>query len=306
VWENDNRIEFLGTREAVFVEDCSIEGCSHATDGFGGGHYVLRSSTIVNCSSVGGHGPGFEDSGRGIRCTEVYNNQIYKSPDADWGARWCGYNVRGGGGVMFNNRIENCRNAIQFTLDSGSFTDENGDGIYDYPAKDQTHDKWIWNNELVNTPNLWFYYGEPAAQLIKEGRDFFLRAPTMEQDGFTYTPYPYPHPLTQETSLAKNRVNNLNVANLRTETPKDFYLGNAYPNPFNPTTVISYQLPCAGFVTLKVYDILGKEITKLVFEKKEAGSYSVEFNARNLPSGMYVYTIQVNYFSQSKKMLLVK
>jgi hypothetical protein len=79
-----------------------------------------------------------------------------------------------------------------------------------------------------------------------------------------------------------------------------------YPNPFNPTTKINYQLPKAGLVTLKVYDILGREVATLVNENQPAGSYSVPFDASKLSSGIYIYTIHANDFIQSKKMILTK
>ncbi len=85
-----------------------------------------------------------------------------------------------------------------------------------------------------------------------------------------------------------------------------YELNNAYPNPFNPTTKISYSIKEEGLVILKVYDILGKEIATLVNENKPAGIYEVEFNASALPSGMYIYKIQSGSFTDVKKMLLTK
>lgn len=269
LWENENRIEFLGTQEAVFIEDCYFEGCSHATDGFGGGHYVLRNSTIYNCYSVGGHGVGLDDTGRGIRCSEVYNNTIKKSLDYEDRLKWIMIGIRGGGGVIFNNIIENGQNAIQFTIDTKAYFDSNSDGIYEYPAKDQTHDRWIWNNTLINIPIFIQHYGTQTEELIQENRDYFLRAPSMELDGFNYTPYIYPHPLTQGISFEKDSENNSKTFELFTNFPNDFSLDNAYPNPFNPTTVISYRLPKAIYVTLKAYSILGEEVANLVNEKKQ-------------------------------------
>jgi hypothetical protein len=90
------------------------------------------------------------------------------------------------------------------------------------------------------------------------------------------------------------------------EIPNTFRLGQNYPNPFNPSTTIKYGLPKNSFVTLKVYDILGREVTTLVNENKMAGTYQVNFNASNLASGIYFYTIKAGDFSQTKKMLLVK
>ncbi|MDD8016926.1 MAG: glycoside hydrolase family 3 C-terminal domain-containing protein [Bacteroidota bacterium] len=96
------------------------------------------------------------------------------------------------------------------------------------------------------------------------------------------------------------------VYNNRGNIPTKFSLSNNFPNPFNPTTVINYQLPVTSHVTLKVYDLLGREVATLVNEKKEAGNYSVQWNAINAPSGIYFARIMSGAYSQSKKMLLVK
>ena len=88
--------------------------------------------------------------------------------------------------------------------------------------------------------------------------------------------------------------------------PKDYNLYQNYPNPFNPTTTIKYDLPKRSFVTLKVYNILGEEVATLVNGVKQAGSYSVVFNASSLPSGVYIYTLATNEFVSSKKMLIIK
>ncbi len=92
--------------------------------------------------------------------------------------------------------------------------------------------------------------------------------------------------------------------------PANYSLSQNYPNPFNPTTVINYQLKEPGFVTFKVYDILGKEVAELVNDHKNAGYYSVNFDAGSadggLPSGVYIYKLTVNNFVDVKKMLLTK
>ena len=85
-----------------------------------------------------------------------------------------------------------------------------------------------------------------------------------------------------------------------------FELLQNYPNPFNPKTEIKYQLPLNGFATLKVYDILGREVATLVDENQPAGNYSVPFDASKLASGIYIYTFHANDFVQSKKMILMK
>jgi len=90
------------------------------------------------------------------------------------------------------------------------------------------------------------------------------------------------------------------------EQPVTFALEQNYPNPFNPSTTIKYQIPELSFVTLKVYDVLGSEVGTLVNEEKPSGNYKVEFNATNLPSGIYFYQLRVGSFNQTKKMLLLK
>jgi len=88
--------------------------------------------------------------------------------------------------------------------------------------------------------------------------------------------------------------------------PSEYALSQNYPNPFNPTTKISFQIPELSFVTLKVYDVLGKEITTLINEEKQAGYYDIEFDASRFSSGVYFYKIQAGSFAVTKKMILMK
>ena len=89
-------------------------------------------------------------------------------------------------------------------------------------------------------------------------------------------------------------------------TPKEFLLSQNYPNPFNPSTVINFGIPKPSHVSLIIYDILGREVASLVNENKSAGYYSITYNAKNLPSGIYFYKIQADNFSSVKKMILMR
>ncbi len=88
--------------------------------------------------------------------------------------------------------------------------------------------------------------------------------------------------------------------------PEEFKLEQNYPNPFNPSTTIRYNVPEESFVTLKIYDILGNEIANLVNEKRSPGSYSVNFNASQYVSGVYIYSLRAGNYAQTRKMILTK
>ena len=89
-------------------------------------------------------------------------------------------------------------------------------------------------------------------------------------------------------------------------TPSVYSVSQNYPNPFNPTTTIQYELPEASSVSVKVYDVLGREVANLVDEYKNAGSYKVSFDASRLSSGVYIYRIEAGKFNSVKKMVLMK
>ncbi|MCK6613760.1 MAG: FG-GAP-like repeat-containing protein [Ignavibacteriaceae bacterium] len=91
-----------------------------------------------------------------------------------------------------------------------------------------------------------------------------------------------------------------------TGKPENFSLEQNYPNPFNPATTIEFSIPAASVVLIEVYDMLGNKVTELLNDKREAGYYSVPFNASALPSGVYVYRIEAGEYRAVKKMTLIK
>ncbi|MCK9211931.1 MAG: T9SS type A sorting domain-containing protein [Ignavibacteriaceae bacterium] len=98
------------------------------------------------------------------------------------------------------------------------------------------------------------------------------------------------------TAVEDNKINQ----------PSNFSLYQNYPNPFNPTTNIRFEIASPGFVSLKVIDLLGREVTSLVNEYKQAGNYDVNFDASKLSSGIYFYKLQAGNFSSTKKMVLTR
>ena len=101
---------------------------------------------------------------------------------------------------------------------------------------------------------------------------------------------------------ADSIVLSTNIARLNSS----FVLSQNYPNPFNPTTNIGFRVANFGLVTLKIYDVLGKEVATLVNEYKSAGEYKVEFDASVLPSGVYFYQLKAGSFVETKKMVLLR
>jgi hypothetical protein len=103
--------------------------------------------------------------------------------------------------------------------------------------------------------------------------------------------------LTSEPNAIKNFSQNI---------PAEFSVMQNFPNPFNPVTTITYEIPERSIVTIKIYGVLGNEITTLVNEEKSAGRYEILFNAENLPSGIYFYRLQAGDYIETKKMVLMK
>lgn len=89
-------------------------------------------------------------------------------------------------------------------------------------------------------------------------------------------------------------------------TPKVFHMGQNYPNPFNPATKIQFDLPASGYTKLKIYNLLGKEIQTLVSEHLNSGTHIITWNAANYPSGTYLYKLEYNGRTETKKLLLLK
>jgi hypothetical protein len=105
--------------------------------------------------------------------------------------------------------------------------------------------------------------------------------------------------ITGTETVTESGSDNVNTVN-------EFSLSQNFPNPFNPVTTIEYTIPKEGFVTLTVYNILGQEVANLVSEEKKPGLYEVSFDGSKLTSGVYLYQLQMNSYTATKKLILMK
>ena len=101
-------------------------------------------------------------------------------------------------------------------------------------------------------------------------------------------------------------VGAVGVTDKPSKLPFSYKLNQNFPNPFNPSTTINYSIPKESIVTLKIYNILGQEVKTLVSESKAPGNYNVRFNASELSSGVYFYSLKAGNYYQVKKMMLLK
>ena len=139
-----------------------------------------------------------------------------------------------------------------------------------------------WQNwQYITIPNVWLPQGTSSLQV----RLFF------GEFNFSYIKFDL---------LA------VDVENEDENLPAEFSLNQNYPNPFNPLTHISWQSPTSGWQTLKIYDVLGNEIVTLVDEYRNSGYYELEFDASNLPSGIYFYKLNTGNYTDTKKLILLK
>ncbi|MBS1493644.1 MAG: T9SS type A sorting domain-containing protein [Bacteroidetes bacterium] len=142
---------------------------------------------------------------------------------------------------------------------------------------------------------------------IQIGEDITAPISNRSFEGLGGSFAPYRNGSTNDPMIRAVMKNpSVNVVNMNTGIPEKFSLSQNYPNPFNPVTMINFNIPVNSFVKLSVYDILGREIKQIVNNDLTPGSYSVDFDASALTSGVYFYTLTTNGFVDTKRMLLVK
>ncbi len=165
---------------------------------------------------------------------------------------------------------------------------------------------WTERTNLTNTTKVDEIQTKMAPIIDKDGRIHLIY--TLMADGeFSGAPMKGSNDATEaQITYMTNAVLPVTLSSNGPELPHAFVLEQNYPNPFNPTTRISFTLPTAGSVRLRVMNLLGQEVTTLINGLKEAGRHSVNFNASNLPSGIYTYRLESVGKVITRKMLLVK
>jgi hypothetical protein len=123
---------------------------------------------------------------------------------------------------------------------------------------------------------------------------------------FNFTRQPTAVVFDPDYDIVLKVANTIGVKEISSVLPGKFELYQNYPNPFNPSTIIRFKIEDLRFTTLKVYDILGKEIASLVNEKLKAGTYEVTLDGGNLSSGIYFYKLTAGNYIETKRMILMK
>ena len=305
------------------ISNAAVEGNILHDNGYGGGSAInmdgVQDSKIFNNLIYNNHATGIAmyqiDGGDASKNNKVYNNTIIQPADG----RWCIISVDGStGNTIYNNILINhhsFRGSI--SLDAASMTGfvsdynilvnrlSDDDGNSNMTLSQWQSMGYDQHSMLANPEDQIFvdyvnsnYHLLQNAQAVDAGTNLVL--PTVFEDldnisrpqgnGFDIGSYEY----NTITSAEENFL------------PSEFILYQNYPNPFNPTTILSFVIRHVSFVSLKIYDVLGNEISTLVNEEKPAGEYEINFNADNLPSGIYFYQLKSGNYSETKSMILLK
>jgi photosystem II stability/assembly factor-like uncharacterized protein len=311
----------LFTNSAGFTAPIGINSKDHI---FYGGSWNLMTSTDegINWKSVyGGNWLNdlFIDSNDNIYIcfssnftSGAFNPGIMKSEDG--GNTWIVTNE----GLLTKNvsYIIGDRNSNLFAFDYSSVDEVRGifkstDGGYTWQ---QVASKYILRGFAIDSKGIVFAATAKSSVIYSDDQgNTWKSIPT----GKSKEPWFYSIAVNNEDYIYAGTVDNsiLRIKFIPTSIAEDakklhatYFLSQNYPNPYNPETTIKYQIPESGHVTLKVYDLLGREVATLINEFKQAGTYNAELNISNysLSSGVYFYRLQAGGFAETKKMILMK
>jgi hypothetical protein len=218
---------------------------------------------------------------------------------ASWGEGTSNADANEGGGATATTDdatwVHRFFNTVNWTTQGGDFSSTpsatlsiGGVGSYQFVSTPElVADVQGWMNDST-TNNGWIIIGDESANQTAKRFDSRENA----------------SPAGRPTLIVQYTI--VNSVHEDAQRPVVFLLRQNYPNPFNPATMISYSLPAAGHVSLKIFDLLGKEVTTLVNEMKQAGTFSYQWDASGLPSGIYFYRLQSGNNSAVKKLVLTR
>ncbi len=190
---------------------------------------------------------------------------------------------------LFENPFPNYNTSLNFTV---CFVDK-------YLEIDNYSSSKLYDISDINNIKLFAACYGGGMKYIKNGENYFLIL--SDPRSFNVN-----NPYSGINGISINSIDGIGNTKEAAEIPLKYNLYQNYPNPFNPRTTISYSIPRISFITLKIYDVLGREIETIVNEQKPAGNYKVNFNAGGLASGVYFYQLRAGDFVSTKKLILLK
>jgi len=305
------------------ISNAVIEGNILHDNGLGGGSAInmdgVQESIIINNLIYNNYATGIAlymiDAAEGSKNNKVYNNTISNPSDARWGI----IAVNGStGNILYNNIIINHHNFRgSISIDESSM--ENFISDYNLITDRMSSDDGESNMSLEEWQSLGYDLHSALAPPENELFTNYLTEDYTLIEGSEAvdkgTNYVSEIITTDLNNLSRPQGDGFDIGAYEYSTPSginsgiilsDFLLYQNYPNPFNPTTKIRYLIGKTQFVTLKVFNFLGREVTTLVNELKPAGEYEIEFNASELASGVYFYKVQAGNYTSTKKLILLK
>lgn len=297
-WGNsDDGWDFYESQNEVILDSCwsfangyNVWGdTNYQGDGNGfkvGGNFVPTHHLLMNCVAFDNRGKGFDQNNNTagvtiLNCTGIGNkNKNFSFPSVPTtGVDSLINNLSYNG--SHSNSIES--NSVQITNSWNGFSVTSNDFL----SLDTSLARIKRNTDSSLTATNLFRLA-PGSSLINAGTDVGIsfKGPVPDIGAF-------------ESNVISSIISQQYQLN-------NYKLYQNYPNPFNPSTVIKYNLPERSIVEINVYDILGRRVSNIVDEVKNAGYYNVNFDAGNLASGIYIYSIKAGDFAQAKKMILIK
>ena len=266
----------VNNTEVIPYANNQIPGIVHAVNYDMGRYLSAYSDVDYQNTGNGAYNSGYSYRNDGVdiqACNDPFSNGY----NVGWTqtGEWLKYTVNiassGTYNVLVNVSAPNTGGKIILSLNGSTIG-----SILDVPATGG------WQNwQYITIPNVWLPQGTNSLQVRLFFGNFNL-------------------------SYIKFDLIAVDVENEVEYLPAEFSLNQNYPNPFNPLTHISWQSPTSGWQTLKIYDVLGNEIATLVDEYRNAGYYELEFDASNLPSGIYFYKLNTGNYTDTKKLILLK